>query len=472
VRFLINRQPSFPTDWNGWGPRLGVDWRWDSKTVFHAGGAITTMLPNLWQVNTATGGLPYVVGPFSTAAPGRPLPFQNSVLAIAIPPVYGADGQLVYRTGKSTDVPANTEMDVLRFERDLAALSTDKEVRPVTAQGMARNFRNGYIGTYTAGVERNAGDVTVGASYVATVGIGLARIDWPNGYGGADATFAPYSAYGPIVMMTSRSHSTYHSLQTSVGKSSLRAGLGFQASYTFSRSLDDSSSVLGGFLSGSSGTVLQTSPQNPRNLGGEKGPSTFDVTHAFSLSAIQQLPLERIAALRARSKRWSTGWQLLGLASVAGGAPFTVYSGIQQTGAGSNGSDRPDQTGRPELSTSRRIREDYFGRGANNAAYFAIPIGVAGGTGPNSGRFGTLGRNTFRGPGFRNVDLSLVKDTPVGRTGNAERVALQFRAEIFNVFNLVNFGLPANTVLGPGFGLISRTAGTSRQIQLSLKLLY
>ena len=472
VRFLINRQPSFPTDWNGWGPRLGVDWRWDSKTVFHAGGAITTMLPNLWQVNTATGGLPYVVGPFSTAAPGRPLPFQNSVLAIAIPPVYGADGQLVYRTGKSTDVPANTEMDVLRFERDLAALSTDKEVRPVTAQGMARNFRNGYIGTYTAGVERNAGDVTVGASYVATVGIGLARIDWPNGYGGADATFAPYSAYGPIVMMTSRSHSTYHSLQTSVGKSSLRAGLGFQASYTFSRSLDDSSSVLGGFLSGSSGTVLQTSPQNPRNLGGEKGPSTFDVTHAFSLSAIQQLPLERIVALRARSKRWSTGWQLLGLASVAGGAPFTVYSGIQQTGAGSNGSDRPDQTGRPELSTSRRIREDYFGRGANNASYFAIPIGVAGGTGPNSGRFGTLGRNTFRGPGFHNVDLSLVKDTPVGRAGNAERVALEFRAEIFNVFNLVNFGLPANTVLGPGFGLISRTAGTSRQIQLSLKLLY
>jgi hypothetical protein len=49
---------------------------------------------------------------------------------------------------------------------------------------------------------------------------------------------------------------------------------------------------------------------------------------------------------------------------------------------------------------------------------------------------------------------------------------LQFRAECFNVFNLVNFGLPANIVLGPGFGLISRTAGTSRQIQFSLKLLY
>jgi TonB dependent receptor len=471
-RFLINQQPPYPTDWKGWGPRVGVDWRWDDKTVFRAGGTITTLLTNLWQCNFVTGGMPYVVTPFTTAAPGRPIPFLNSVPSIAIPPVYATNGQLVYASGRSTDVPANTEMDVLRFERDLAALSTDKQVRPLAAQGMARDFRNGYIGTYTAGVERSVGDVTVSAGYVATVGIKLAEIGYPNSYVGADPAFAPYTAYGPIVVMTNRSHSTYHSLQASVGKSSLRAGLGFQASYTFSKSLDDTSSVLGGFVSGASGTVLQTSPQNPRDLRGEKGPSTFDVTHAFSLSAIQQLPVERIAVLRARGKRWSTGWQLLGLASLASGAPFTVYSGIQQTGAGSNGADRPDQTGRPEFSTSRQIREDYFGRGVNNPSYFSIPIGVAGGTGPNSGRFGTLGRNSFRGPGFRNVDVALVKDTPVGRASNAERVMLQFRAEFFNIFNLVNFGLPANTVLGPGFGMISRTAGTSRQIQLSLKLLY
>ena len=93
---------------------------------------------------------------------------------------------------------------------------------------------------------------------------------------------------------------------------------------------------------------------------------------------------------------------------------------------------------------------------------------MPGGTGPNRGRFGTLGRDTFRGPAFYNFDASLVKETPLLR----EALKLQFRAEFFNVFNLVNFGLPANIVLGPGFGLISRTAGTSRQIQFSLKLLY
>ena len=53
-----------------------------------------------------------------------------------------------------------------------------------------------------------------------------------------------------------------------------------------------------------------------------------------------------------------------------------------------------------------------------------------------------------------------------------ERAALQFRAEFFNLFNVVNMGLPANTILGSGFGVISKTAGTSRQIQFSLKVIY
>ncbi len=114
------------------------------------------------------------------------------------------------------------------------------------------------------------------------------------------------------------------------------------------------------------------------------------------------------------------------------------------------------------------MREDYFGLGANNASFFSVPINAPGGTGPNQGLFGTLGRDTFRGPPFHNFDVSLLKETPLGR----ESVKLQFRAEFFNVFNIVNFGLPANIVTGPGFGVINHTAGTSRQIQFSLKLLY
>ncbi len=114
---------------------------------------------------------------------------------------------------------------------------------------------------------------------------------------------------------------------------------------------------------------------------------------------------------------------------------------------------------------------------------------LPGGTGPNQGHFGTLGRNTFRGPAFYDYDFAFIKETPFGRRqSGVERVSLQFRAEFFNIFNIVNMGLPAN-ILGVstnnrggtpsasisttnGFGFISKTAGNSRQIQLSLKLIY
>jgi hypothetical protein len=235
-------------------------------------------------------------------------------------------------------------------------------------------------------------------------------------------------------VMSSRSHSTYHSLQSSLSKNSARAGLGFQASYTYSKSLDDTSSVLGGVLGGA-GVVLQTLPQNPWDPGAEKGPSTFDATHSFTLSLIQVLPLDRISFLRPLGRTLTRGWQFLNITTLTSGPPFTVYSGVQQTGVGAGGTDRPDLVEQPKFSTSGPVREDYFGRGADNASFFSIPINVPGGTGPNHGRFGTLGRNTFRGPGFTDFDVALIKDTPFGRRGGAEFGTVEFRAEFFNVFN-------------------------------------
>ena len=183
--------------------------------------------------------------------------------------------------------------------------------------------------------------------------------------------------------------------------------------------------------------------------------------------------MEKQRALRALPLKLRSGWELLSISTITSGSPFTVYSGIQQTGVGSNAADRPDQIAKPDLSTARTKREDYFGRGEENTSFFSIPIQIAGGTGPNSGRFGTLGRNTFRGPAYYDFDFSLIKDTGIGRRASGGELAdLQFRAEFFNLFNIVNMGLPANTLNGSGFGEISKTAGTSRQIQFSLKILY
>jgi hypothetical protein len=320
------------------------------------------------------------------------------------------------------------------------------------------------------------------ASYVGTAGVKLADLVNVNGYGGATAGFAPFTRFdatgqavggvGPVTLMGTRSHSTFHSLQAGLAKTSSRAGLGFQANYTWSKSLDDSSTPLPGFFGSGTNTILQTPPQDPRNPGAEKGPSIFDITQAFSLSLIQQLPFDRVGFLRPLGRKLTSGWQFLNISTLASGLPFSVYSGVQQTGIGVNSADRPDQVGRPVFSTGRKIREDYFGLGDANPSFFSIPIHLPGGTGPNQGRFGTLGRDTFRGPDLHNFDVALTKDTELAHRGGGEPITLQFRAEFFNVFNLVNFGLPSNVLVGSGFGIISQTAGPSRQIQVSLKLLY
>ena len=479
--FLYNPQPPYDQDWNGWGPRLSMDYALTSHTVLRAGGAITTILPNLWQDNFLTGAIPLATSLYASALPNVPLPFQNVAVPVNLPPPFTSGGELLFPGGDASRVPPNTQVDLQRYQNDLTALTPGHQVQLLSMVGLAKNFRNGYIGSYTAGIDHDFHDVKFSVAYVGTAGIHLASVYSPNSYGGADPAFSPFTqfdsagrasgGFGPESIMSTESHSTYHSLQTSVSKNSPRAGLGLQASYTYSKSLDDTSSVLGGLI-GSAGVVLQTLPQDPWNPGAEKGPSTFDATHSFTVSLIQVLPLDHAGFLRPLGKTLTKGWQFLNITTLTSGSPFTVYSGVQQTGVGSAGADRPDLVKHPHFSTSGAVREDYFGLGADNASFFLIPLNVPGGTGPNRGRFGTLGRDTFRGPAFKDFDVALIKDTPFGRRGNGELGTVEFRAEFFNIFNVVNFGLPSNILRGSGFGIISKTAGSSRQIQFSLKLIY
>ncbi len=478
---LVNPQPPYERDLRGWGPRISAEWRATDHTVLRAGGGITTILPNLWLDNSLTGGFPFMVNPTLTALGGAPVPFDNAVTSLQLPPIYTTSGQLAFATGRTSDVAPNTEIDVPRYQADLSALTPGHQPQPLSIFGMARDFRDGYIGNYTAGMEHTFRDVLFSASYVADVGVKLASNDCPNSYPGASPQFARFTqfspsgqvtgGYGPEYLLSTSSHSTYHSLQVSASKNSPRLGLGFQSSYTFSKALDDTSALVVSY-GGPSGTIIQAFYQDPWNPGADKGPSTFDITQVFTTSAIQALPFDRVGFLRPLGGKLTSGWQALNITTLTSGSPFTVYSGIQQTGVGSAGGDRPDQIATPDFSTRRTVREDYFGRGANNPSFFSIPIDVPGGTGPNQGRFGTLGRNTFRGPGLYDLDMAMIKDTTLGSRARSEPTTLEFRAEFFNAFNLVNFGLPVNIMHGSGFGVINHTAGTSRQIQFSLKLIY
>jgi hypothetical protein len=399
-----------------------------------------------------------------------------------LPPVYTSAGQNIFPTWTTKQVPANTVMDVNRYEQDVAALTPGHAVSALSLSGIDPSFDNATLYTWTLGVERKFGNLLGDAAYVGTAAEKLPRISFPNAFPGASPGFAPYTqfdgggnvtgGFGVENVITSNAHSTYHALQTSLSGTVGQGGPSLQVGYTWSKSIDDASMVIGG--TGSTGAVTLGFPQNPFDTHPEKGPSNFDATHNFSLSVAQDLHMESVVWLRPVSRKVTYGWELLSISSISSGAPFTVYSGIQQTGYGSNGVDRPNQIAKPHLSTARNLREDYFGEGANNALdFFSIPIGVPGGSGPNQGQFGALGRNTFRGPAYYDYDFALIKDTPFGRRlSRAERMDMQFRGEFFNMFNIVNMGLPANILTGSGFGEISKTAGTSRQIQFSLKLIY
>jgi hypothetical protein len=482
--YLLNPQPTYRTDWNGWGPRVQVEWNAPQAVNVHMGGAITVIPPNIWQDNLLTGSTPYVVYPRVNAAQNGEISYGFQITPDELPQVYNTAGRNVLANGDPKKVPANTVMDVNRYQQDLAMLAPSHQLSLLSLSGIDRHFGNGYLQTWTLGLERVFGGLTADVAYVGTSAFRLPRMSYPNAYPGANSEFARFTnfdargavtgGFGFESVMTAMSHSSYNALQTSLSGNVGHGGPSLQAGYTWGKSLDDVSGILGG--TGSTGAVTLFSPQDPFDTQADRGPSSFDVTDAFTLSAAQDLHFEQLGLQSERTQVLTKGWEFLSISTITSGSPFTVYSGIQQTGAGTIGADRPDQIGIPDLSSagsSTRSRDDYFGRGANNPSFFSIPIGIQGGTGPNSGSFGTLGRNTFRGPAYYDFDFALIKTTPIGHRENGlERADLQFRGEFFNLLNIINMGIPANIIEGTGFGMIGKTAGNSRQVQFSLKLIY
>jgi Carboxypeptidase regulatory-like domain/TonB dependent receptor len=488
--FVINPQPGYQTNWHAFEPRVQVSWQATSKITAHAGGGVMVIPPNIWQDNFLTGSTPYSVYPRVVAVSGAPIQYGVQITPDQLPRVYTSSGDDVFAKWKVSQIPSNTIMDVDRYQKDLASLT--HIFSALNLSGIDAHFNNATMYTWTFGLERKFANLTADAAYVGTASEKLPHYTFPNAFAGASPGFAPdteFDGAGNVIggfgvenIINSNSHSSYNALQTSLSGTVGHGGPGIQASYTWGKSIDDTSFVLPG--TGSTGAVAAGTAQNPFDDHPEKGPSSFDVTHGFSLSVAQDLHLESVNFLRPISRKVTDGWELLSISSISSGSPFTVYSGIQQTGYGAGSVDRPDQIAKPHLSTARKVREDYFGHGGDNGAdFFSIPVHLADGTGPNQGRFGTLGRNTFRGPAFYNFDFAFIKDTPFGRRkSGAERMDLQFRSELFNLFNIVNMGLPSNTLQvnqttgsilrNTGFGMISKTAGTSRQIQFSLKLIY
>jgi Carboxypeptidase regulatory-like domain/TonB-dependent Receptor Plug Domain len=243
----------------------------------------------------------------------------------------------------------------------------------------------------------------------------------------------------------------YNSLQTSLTKR-FSHGLGFLASYTFSKALDYTSGT--GGLSSLDLDFLGNDQTNPRS---SYGLSDFDRKHRFVASFVYQ---PRDLKMGSDFVRFIfSHWQLSGVAVLQSGLPITVIDSTAGSVYGNLvGFTRAECTGlHPASSGSVTSRiNGYF-----NPAAFAPPPTIGDGTG-----FGNCGVGILRGPDQLNLDLGIQRSFPI-----KEKMALDFRTEFFNFTNTPKFGQPVNDyAAGPAFGVISSTSGNPRIVQLALKL--
>ncbi len=327
---------------------------------------------------------------------------------------------------------------------------------PDSALSIQRDLRTGYMQHWNFNIERQLGSTSMlELAYVGSKGTKLltARdINQPQPSvlpPGLPFVPRPNPGFDDVNLLESRGNSNYNALQARF-QQRLSRGLAALVSYTWSKSIDDASN----FFSSAGDPNF---PQNSYNVAAERGRSNFDVSHRLSASYSYAFPLGRNLA----NDRWLykvlSGWETYGIVTLQSGRPFTValLSEIDNSGTGRSilgfgNNDRPNLVGNPELSNPTTLQ--WFNTGA-----FAFPA---------PGTFGNAGRNILEGPGFQNVNASLVKNTWL-----REGVNLQFRAEAFNLFNHPNFNLPDNFLGSPTFGRIS-SARDPRHIQFGLKLLF
>lgn len=329
------------------------------------------------------------------------------------------------------------------------------------------NLQNPYMLHYNFSIQRSLPwnwDVTV--SYAGSRGSHLFRI--------ADANLAPeiivngVKTYQPalgrrnpnfssITQRITDAQSFYNAMQISAVKRSSH-GLRAQVSYTFSRSVDDSS----GINSQDFGNGVQYGLDfYDRKI--DRGLSSFNTTHVLTFNWTYDLPFfksyEGVGGLLLK------GWQLNSITAVQSGTPFTVRLGFNRSGnlnvTSFSANDRPSlkqgYSNNPILGGPDRYWD---------ISAFELPA---------ENTRGSLGRNTLIGPGLFNLDLSLVKSFPLGEKRN-----LAFRAESFNLLNHPNFAVPSGQTsftsaagaISSTWGRITSTVTTSRQIQLGLKLAF
>jgi hypothetical protein len=431
-----------PTDRAAFAPRLGLAWdvRGDAK----------------WLVTSAYG---IFYDPYYTGQGG---PLQDAISA----PPYLQTPQV--STPNFAD-PFNGQNPFNgTFSPDMTLLVLDPHLRLPYAQDWNLN------------IERALGsDWLLEVGYIGTKGTKLPRFieanpavyipgestqnnaDQRRLYSGCTVTGTTPCVYSSVGEISGIADSSYNALQVSL-KRRFAHGFSMLASYTLSKTLDDVSSFN---ITGSASQSVAGEndlAQNPFDVKSEWGRSMFDARHRLVISYQWDLPWYK------HPNNWYGhilgNWQVNGITTFMSNTPFTVYDSSNPSLQGSA----------PEISGFFSSRPNIVGNPNTGACPVPggspIPVRTAGCWFNTSafahaatGQFGDVGRNTMDGPAFQQWDFSAIKTIPIH-----ERMSLQFRGEIFNIFNNVNFELPNNDINSPGFGQIV-AAQPGRIVQLALK---
>jgi hypothetical protein len=337
---------------------------------------------------------------------------------------------------------------------------------------------NPYVNVYSLSIQRELPWETVATlAYAGSRGVHLLRSNDVNTAVPiirSDGTpFFPLGAprqnpvFSTIELKSSDGNSWYNAMIFDVRKRWSR-NVSFQSSYTFSRNLDTTQAST--FFSDATNGTTTAFPEFP-NLDYNKGLADYHAKHNWVVNFTWDLPFARHS--KGLKKSLLDGWQLAGINNVRSGNPLTVFV---------------------QANRSRSLWQPSLGPGigrdrASLAPGFTYGSAVLGGPDqyfdpaafrlPPAGTLGSTGRGAFIGPNYRSFDLSASKNMRVTRLGEAG--TLQIRVEAFNLFNRANFSPPALTAFAgasdseaplPTFGRIRSTVGSSRQIQLGLRLAF
>ena len=391
-------------DRNNFAPRIGIAWKPSSKTVVRTGYSVNYNLGQYGLMATQLGFQP----PFAFTATNT-APLANPTL--------------------------------LTLQNGFPASNT-----PVTNNyAVDPNYRLAYVQSWNLNIQQEVkGDMIINLGYTGAKGTRLDEVRAPA----LDAcpnsnpqACVPLNNAQPFLFESSNGSSILHSGSIRVRKR-MRHGLQLGGAYTYSKSMDDASSI--------GGTAVVVA-QNDLDLAAERGLSSFDQRHKFTADYYYQLPF-------GKEKKWLHGdrWQdkffggfaFQGNITLASGFPFSprIFGSTTDLSRGADGSLRPNVVPGQSIQVSDPSIGEWF-----NTAVFVAPA---------PGQFGDAGRNIIAGPGTIDFDLAFSKTIQMKEMQN-----LEMRISFSNIFNHANFTGIDTTLGSPTFGHVI-SVGSMRKAQL------